>query len=149
MIKEWIEEYKPNSREDAEQALREIMQQIALAGLQRSGFFEKAAFYGGTALRIFSGLERFSEDLDFTLLEANPDFSLQPYLDGMLKEFEALGMQVTVKEKNKTNKTAIDSAFLKPGTEWKELILKDIISQEKMGSRPEIKIKLEVHLDHH
>ncbi|MEI8301449.1 MAG: nucleotidyl transferase AbiEii/AbiGii toxin family protein [Chlamydiota bacterium] len=144
MIKEWIEEYKPNSREDAEQALREIMQQIALAGLQRSGFFEKAAFYGGTALRIFYGLERFSEDLDFTLLEANPDFSLQPYLDGMLKEFEALGMQVTVKEKNKTNKTAIDSAFLKPGTEWKELILKDIISQEKMGSRPEIKIKLEV-----
>ena len=144
MIKEWIEEYKPNSREDAEQALREIMQQIALAGLQRSGFFEKAAFYGGTALRIFYGLERFSEDLDFTLLEANPDFSLQPYLDGMLKEFEALGMQVTVKEKNKTNKTAIDSAFLKPGTEWKELILKDIISQEKMGSRPEIKINLEV-----
>jgi predicted nucleotidyltransferase component of viral defense system len=144
MIKEWIEEYKPNSREDAEQALREIMQQIALAGLQRSGFFERAAFYGGTALRIFYGLERFSEDLDFTLLEANPDFSLQPYLDGMLKEFEALGMQVTVKEKNKTNKTAIDSAFLKPGTEWKELILKDIISQEKMGSRPEIKIKLEV-----
>ena len=144
MIKEWIEEYKPNSREDAEQALREIMQQIALAGLQRSGFFEKAAFYGGTALRIFYGLERFSEDLDFTLLEANPDFSLQPYLDGMLKEFEALGMQVTVKEKNKTNKTAIDSAFLKPGTEWKELILKDIISQEKMGSRPEINIKLEV-----
>ena len=144
MIKEWIEEYKPNSREDAEQALREIMQQIALAGLQRSGFFEKAAFYGGTALRIFYGLERFSEDLDFTLLEANPDFSLQPYLDGMLKEFEALGMQVTIKEKNKTNKTAIDSAFLKPGTEWKELILKDIISQEKMGSRPEIKIKLEV-----
>ena len=144
MIKEWIEEYKPNSREDAEQALREIMQQIALAGLQRSGFFEKAAFYGGTALRIFYGLERFSEDLDFTLLEANPDFSLQPYLNGMLKEFEALGMQVTVKEKNKTNKTAIDSAFLKPGTEWKELILKDIISQEKMGSRPEIKIKLEV-----
>ncbi len=144
MIKEWIEEYKPNSREDAEQALREIMQQIALAGLQRSGFFERAAFYGGTALRIFYGLERFSEDLDFTLLEANPDFSLQPYLDGMLKEFEALGMQVTVKEKNKTNKTPIDSAFLKPGTEWKELILKDIISQEKMDSRPEIKIKLEV-----
>lgn len=144
MIKEWIEEYKPANRDDAEQALREIMQQIALAGLQRSGFFEKAAFYGGTALRIFYGLERFSEDIDFTLLDVNPDFSLQPYLDGMVKEFEALGMQVTVKEKVKTNKTAIDSAFLKPGTEWKELILKGIISQEKMGSRPDIKIKLEV-----
>lgn len=144
MIKEWIEEYKPANRDDAEQALREIMQQIALAGLQRCGFFEKAAFYGGTALRIFYGLERFSEDIDFTLLDVNPDFSLQPYLDGMVKEFEALGMQVTVKEKVKTNKTAIDSAFLKPGTEWKELILKGIISQEKMGSRPDIRIKLEV-----
>lgn len=53
MIKEWLEEYKPANKEAAEQALREIMQEIALAGLQRSGFFEKAAFYGGTALRIF------------------------------------------------------------------------------------------------
>ena len=63
MIKEWLEEYKPINQEAAEQALREIMQEIALAGLQRSGFFEKAAFYGGTALRIFHGLQRFSEDL--------------------------------------------------------------------------------------
>ena len=144
MIKDWIEEYSPATREEAEQALREIMQQIALAGLQRSGFFEKAAFYGGTALRIFYGLERFSEDLDFTLLEVNPDFSLQPYLDGMKKEFEALGIQVSVKGKTKTQNTAIDSAFLKPGTEWMEIVLKDIIRQEKIGSRPEIKIKLEV-----
>jgi hypothetical protein len=144
MINEWIEEYKPVSRDEADQALREIMQQIALAGLQRSGFFEKAAFYGGTALRIFYGLERFSEDLDFTLLEVNPDFSLQPFLDGMKQEFEALGIQVSVKEKTKTQKKAIDSAFLKPGTQWKEIILKDIIRQEKIGSRPEIKIKLEV-----
>ena len=76
MIKEWLEEYKPVNQEAAEQALREIMQEIALAGLQRSGFFEKAAFYGGTALRIFHGLQRFSEDLDFSLLEINADFSL-------------------------------------------------------------------------
>lgn len=142
MIREWIEEYKPSDHDEAEQALREIMQEIALAGLQRSGFFEKAAFYGGTALRIFHGLERFSEDLDFSLLEVNQDFSLQPYLRGMVKEFEALGIEVNVKEKAK--KTAIDSAFLKPGTEWKELILKDIISREKIGMRPDIKIKIEV-----
>jgi hypothetical protein len=144
MIKEWIEKYKPASHDEAEQALREIMQEIALAGLQRSGFFEKAAFYGGTALRIFSALERFSEDLDFSLLEVNPDFSLQPYLDGMVKEFKALGIQVSVKEKNETKNTAIDSAFLKPDTEWKELILKDIITTEKISMRPDIKIKIEV-----
>lgn len=111
MIKEWIEEYKPASRDEADQALREIMQQVALAGLQRSGFFEKAAFYGGTSLRIFYGLERFSEDLDFTLLEVNPDFSLQPFLDGMKQEFEALGIQVSVKEKTQTQKQPLIQHF--------------------------------------
>ncbi len=59
MIKQWLEEYKPKTQEQAEQALREIMQEIALTGLQRSGFYEKAAFYGGTALRVFYGLDRF------------------------------------------------------------------------------------------
>lgn len=144
MIKEWLAEYNPLDHDAAEQALREIMQEIALAGLQRSGFFEKAAFYGGTALRIFYKLPRFSEDLDFSLLEADPGFKFQPYLDGMQKEFEALGIKVSVKEKEKVKKTNTDSAFLKPGTEWKELILKDIIPQEKVGMRPGIKIKIEV-----
>lgn len=144
MIKEWLEEYKPTNHGEAENALREIMQEIALAGLQRSGFFEKAAFYGGTALRIFYGVKRFSEDLDFSLLEVNPDFELQPYLDGLLEEFKALGIDVTVKEKVKTKQSAVDSAFLKPNTEWKELILKGIIPQERINIRPDIKIKLEV-----
>ncbi|HLO81375.1 MAG TPA: nucleotidyl transferase AbiEii/AbiGii toxin family protein [Chitinophagaceae bacterium] len=144
MIKEWLEEYKPANREQAEQALREIMQEIALAGLGRAGFFEKAAFYSGTALRIFYGVKRFSEDLDFSLLEVEPGFELGPYLDGVIKEFEALGIDVTIKEKLKSRKTAVDSAFLKPGTEWKEIILKEIIPQERIGMRPDIKIKIEV-----
>jgi predicted nucleotidyltransferase component of viral defense system len=144
MIREWLDQYQPKNNLQAEQALREIMQEIALAGLQRSGFFEKVAFYGGTALRIFHGLPRFSEDLDFSLLAKTPDFSLQSYLDGMLEQFKALGMQISVIEKNKTNKNAVDSAFLKADTTWKELVLKDIIPQEKTGMRPHIKIKLEV-----
>lgn len=144
MIREWLEEYKPKNQEEAESALREIIQEIALAGLQRSGFFEKAAFYGGTALRIFYGVTRFSEDLDFSLLEVNPDFQLQPYLDGMLSEFNALGIDVTVREKVKSKQTSVDSAFLKPGTKWKELVLKGIIPQEKISMRPDIKINLEV-----
>jgi hypothetical protein len=144
MIKEWLEDYKPTNHDEAENALREIMQEIALAGLQRSGFFEKAAFYGGTALRIFYGVKRFSEDLDFSLLEVNPDFELQPYLDGMVTEFKSLGIDVSVKEKVKTRQSAVDSAFLKPDTKWKELILKRIIPQERIRMRPDIKIKLEV-----
>lgn len=144
MIKEWLEEYKPANKEAAEQALREIMQEIALVGLQRSGFFEKAAFYGGTALRIFYHLDRFSEDLDFSLLEVDPDFLLEPYLEGMCKEFESLGIKVSVREKQKSVKTHVDSAFLKPDTEWKELILNSVIEQEGISVRPEIKIKIEV-----
>lgn len=144
MMKEWLEEYEPKTQAEVEQALREIMQEIALAGLQRSGFFEKAAFYGGTALRLFYGLDRFSEDLDFSLLEVNPDFSLKPYLEGIITEFSALGMQVSVKEKVKTKQTNIDSAFLKSDTVWKELVLEGVVPQAGIGIRPGIQIKIEV-----
>lgn len=144
MIKDWLDSYKPSNKEEALQALREIMQEIALAGLQRAGFFEKAAFYGGTALRIFYGLNRFSEDLDFSLLEVNPEFSLDKYLDAILTEFQSLGMEVSVKEKQKTNKTNIESAFLKSETIWRELVLEDVLPQNGLTQKANIKIKLEV-----
>jgi hypothetical protein len=144
MIKEWLDSYNPGNREDALQALREIMQEIALAGLQRAGFFEKAAFYGGTALRIFYGLDRFSEDLDFSLLEANPNFSLDKYLDAVAEEFESQGMRISIKEIEKTNKTNIESAFLKSETIWRELVLEQIIPQSGLDQKANITIKLEV-----
>lgn len=144
MIKEWLDEYKPTNKAEAEQALREIMQEIALAGLQRAGFFEKAAFYGGTALRVFYGLDRFSEDLDFSLLASDANFSLESYLEGIVTEFKSAGMEVSVKEKIKTNQNNIDSAFLKADTIWKELILEGVIPQEGLNMQPSIKIKLEV-----
>ena len=144
MIKEWIEEYKPRNQQEAEAALREIMQEVALAGLQRTGFFERAAFYGGTALRIFYGLDRFSEDLDFSLLAVIPEFSLEPHFKGIVAEFEAIGMEVSIKEKTKSVTSNIDSAFLKSETVWKELVLEGIIPQAGIQNPPTIKIKLEV-----
>lgn len=144
MIKEWFEQYHPGNKMEAEQALREILQEIALTGLYRSGFFDNAAFYGGTCLRIFYGLDRFSEGLDFSLLEPNPDFSLEPYLEGIVAEFRAAGMEVSVREKNKTLKSNIDSAFLKAETIWKELILDEVIPEEGLGEVPVIKVKIEV-----
>ena len=144
MIKEWLDTYKPGNKDEATQALREIMQEIALAGLHRAGFFEKAAFYGGTALRIFYGLDRFSEDLDFSLLKVNPHFSLNKYLDAVIAEFESLGMRVSVREKQKTNQINIESAFLNSETIWKELILEDIIPQSGLSQKANILIKLEV-----
>ncbi len=144
MIKEWIAEYKPQSEEETLDALREIMQEIALAGLSRTDFFEKAAFYGGTALRIFYKLDRFSEDLDFSLLEPNSNFSLEPYFAAIINEFEALGLTISIREKDKKNKTAIESAFLKSETIWKELVLEDIVKQAGIKSNKAIKIKIEV-----
>ena len=87
MIREWLDSYKPGNEQDAKDALREIMQEIALAGLYRAGFFERAAFYGGMALRIFYGLDRFSEDLDFSLLEVNPEFDLGKYQEAILLSY--------------------------------------------------------------
>jgi predicted nucleotidyltransferase component of viral defense system len=145
MIKEWISQYDPKNTDAVLSALREIMQEVALAGLSRTNFFEKAAFYGGTSLRIFYGLDRFSEDLDFSLLQENPDFSLEPYFDTIIDEFKAIGMQVSIREKEKIEKTNIDSAFLKSETEWKELVLENIVKQE--GIKPTnriVKIKIEV-----
>ncbi|MBO6286359.1 MAG: nucleotidyl transferase AbiEii/AbiGii toxin family protein, partial [Bacilli bacterium] len=69
-----LSKYHPKNHEERENAIKEIIQEIALAGLSRGGFFDKAAFYGGTCLRIFHGLDRFSEDLDFALLSKDPNF---------------------------------------------------------------------------
>lgn len=144
MIREWLDSYKPANEQEAKDALREIMQEIALAGLSRAGFFEKAAFYGGTALRIFYGLDRFSEDLDFSLLSADPDFHLGRYQEAIIHEFEALGMKVSIREKKKAIESAIDSAFLKSETLWKELILEGIVPQQGINRIANIKIKIEV-----
>jgi len=119
-------------------ALREVMQEIALAGLYRRGFFGKAAFYGGTCLRIFQQLPRFSEDLDFSLLQSEPAFSLEPYLRGLEEKFAALGIDVEIQVKSKAAPSAIISAFLKPST---------TIVQLAVSGPKELKIKLEVDTD--
>jgi predicted nucleotidyltransferase component of viral defense system len=147
MIKEWLESYKPKNREEAQSALREIMQEIALAGLYRSGFFDKVAFYGGTALRIFHKLDRFSEDLDFSLLQVQQDFSLEKYQDAIINEFAALGMNVSISEKQKVKQSNINSAFLKSETLWRELKLETIIPQIGVETKANIKIKIEVDTD--
>jgi predicted nucleotidyltransferase component of viral defense system len=144
MIKEWIAEYNPKNEEEILDALREIMQEITLAALSRNDFFEKAGFYGGTALRIFYGLDRFSEDLDFSLLEGDDTFTLEPYFSAIHSEFESLGIKVNIKEREKRQQSSIESAFLKTETIWKELILEDVVKQTGVKSNKPIKIKIEV-----
>lgn len=143
-----LAKYACQSRKDYENALKEIIQEIALLGLWRAKFFEKAAFYGGTALRILYGLDRFSEDLDFSLLSKDPSFSLKAYLQAVHIELQSLGFDVAVEEKTKVSDSAIQSAFIKAGTKEHLLKIKVPFSIQKIIHRDEIlKIKLEVDID--
>lgn len=98
-------------------ALYEVMQQVALAGLARGGFFQEAAFYGGTCLRLFHGLKRYSEDMDFSLIKKNPDFQFEKYFPAIIEEARLLGREVSITKKDKRNFGRVESAFLKDTTD--------------------------------
>ncbi len=147
IINQMLEKYSIESEQDLTGALKEIYQEITLLGLYRGQFFTKAAFYGGTSLRILYGLKRFSDDLDFSLLEKNPSFKLEPYFSFIKNEFEALGVRIQINSKLKTNDFSnIASAFLKNDTSVFELNLSPVfhpfINQKQ--SEKSIKIKIEV-----
>ena len=147
-IEQMLKNYQIENIYDQKNAMKEIMQEIVLCGLSRTGFFQKAAFYGGTALRIFYGLDRFSEDLDFSLVTADPDFDLTVYFPVLEKEVRAFGLHVTIQEKEKTKESNIRSAFLKGNT--KEHLLLFYADEDLAGSvaRSElIKIKFEVDIN--
>lgn len=109
--------YEIRTAADRRNALYEVMQQVVLSGLNRGGFFKEAAFYGGTCLRIFHGLNRFSEDMDFSLLKKNPDFSLETYFPAIIEECKLLGREVTITRKDKSHFGKVESAFLKDNTD--------------------------------
>lgn len=140
--------YKCRSEADYKNALIEIMQEVALLGLWRAKFFEHAAFYGGTALRILYGLDRFSEDLDFSLLKPQPKFDLSPYLSAVKTELHGMGFNVSVESRKKKVETATESAFIKTGT--KESLLKIDVPKEisqRLQHNAVLEIKLEVDTD--
>jgi len=96
-----LSRYEIHTKDDKTNALHEVMQEITLAGLYKAGFFSKAAFYGGTCLRIFHGLQRFSEDMDFSLLSPDKNFTLDDYFEPVIAEFKALGKRGCYDQKNK------------------------------------------------
>ncbi|MDL2228204.1 nucleotidyl transferase AbiEii/AbiGii toxin family protein [Bacteroidales bacterium OttesenSCG-928-K03] len=132
-----LSRYPLATKDDLTNATHEVMQQITLAGLYRGGFFDRAGFFGGTCLRIFYGLQRFSEDMDFSLLQADEKFSLENYFEPITTEFKALGKEVVINKKVKTAQTNIESAFLKENTEIYDL---------QFSTERKIKIKIEVDI---
>lgn len=112
-----IRQHNTDGEDGMRNALYEVMQQVVLSGLYRGGFFNEAAFYGGTCLRIFHGLKRYSEDMDFSLLRKNPDFHLESYFPAIIEEAKLLGREVTITKKKKKNFGKVESAFLKDNTD--------------------------------
>ena len=113
---EMVAAYNPQNATQKTNAQHQVMQQIVLAGLQKGGFFEHAAFYGGTCLRIFHGLPRFSEDMDFTLVEKNPTIHLENYFQPIREVFALTGKDVVITKKEKLHFGRVESAFLKEDT---------------------------------
>jgi predicted nucleotidyltransferase component of viral defense system len=112
MIQERLEGYNCQSVQEEEFALKEITQELALHSLYNAGFFKKAAFQGGTCLRVLYGLNRFSEDLDFALLEPDRKFDLRDYLVSIQDELKAFGYDVRISSRVSADHV-IQSAFLK------------------------------------
>ena len=127
--------YPQETEQQKHNARIETAQQIVLAGLARSDFFSKAAFYGGTCLRIFHNLQRFSEDMDFSLMQTDGQFNWENYFPYIEQEFYALGRSVTITRKNKQSFGKVESAFLKDNTEVVNL---------QFQTEKSIKIKIEV-----
>ena len=147
-IEQMLKTYQVENVYDRKNAMKEIMQELVLCGLSRAGFFKKAAFYGGTALRIFYGLDRFSEDLDFSLKAADLDFELKEYIPMLEKEIKSFGLNVSISEKKKIKDSNIRSAFLKGNTKEHMLLF---YADEKLATNvaqnEAIKIKLEIDVN--
>lgn len=130
-----LSRYPMDSADARRNATYEVLQQVVLSGLYRGGFFGEAAFYGGTCLRIFHGLDRFSEDMDFTLLRKDPGFSMERYFPAIVDECRLLGREVEITLKDKRTFGKVESAFLKDNTDVYNLSFR---------TEKSVKIKIEV-----
>ncbi|MDH5389383.1 MAG: nucleotidyl transferase AbiEii/AbiGii toxin family protein [Gammaproteobacteria bacterium] len=138
LIKKRLAEYKVTLVEE-ENALKEIVQEVMLFALWRADFFEVAAFQGGTSLRILHGLSRFSEDMDFILLEPNVEFSWQPYLESLVETCQEFGIEPEAIDKARMDQR-VKKALIKDTSIANQL---DLSFMDELNGR-KLKIKLEI-----
>lgn len=146
--------YGATTEQERRNAIFEVNQQVILAGLYNGGFFDMAAFYGGTCLRIFQGLQRFSEDMDFSLLAPDDKFDFTKYFQPIIDEFAIVGREVEIKKKDKKSFGKVESAFLKDNTDVydvsfqtdKSIKIKiEVDTQPPLNFRTEQKLLLQPH----
>lgn len=141
IIDEKLATYTPNTIEDEEHALKEILQEIALYGLANTNFFDKAIFHGGSALRILYGLPRFSEDLDFLLKKPNPHFQWEPYMDAIIATCKQYGVHPEITDKSRVSKT-VKKMFLKDDSIGKVI---DLSFAHHPGKKLAIKFEIDTN----
>lgn len=143
MVLDRLDSYNCTSSIEEEHAIREITQEVALAALGRTNFFKYAVFQGGTCLRIFYGLNRFSEDMDFVLKKMNRNFTLQPHLQAVSNELKAYGYDIEIADRSRVD-TTVRKAFIKDDSLGKILQLQ---YADTSGPLMKIRIKFEVDIN--
>lgn len=143
LIEYRLQQYSILSKQDELNAIKEIVQEIILAGLSRSDFFKQAAFQGGTCLRIVYGLPRFSEDLDFILIQPDKNFIWQPYLTLILTELKAYGFQVEGQDRSKAD-TNIKKAFIKDDS-FGQILKMNYKRNASDAQKIQIKLEIDIH----
>ena len=141
VIQQKLQTYNPQSEEEEENAIKEITQEVALYGLEKAGFFKKAAFLGGTCLRVVHGLDRFSEDLDFVLKEKDFQFDLSEYLDEVVITMNQFGYGIEIEGEDKADAN-VKSRFIKDDS-----IKKLLKFEHKLDHRKKIQIKVEIDVN--
>ncbi|VAW84676.1 hypothetical protein MNBD_GAMMA17-2132 [hydrothermal vent metagenome] len=139
LIQKRLVEYSASGPVEEENALKEIVQEIMLFALWQADFFKVAAFQGGTSLRILHGLNRFSEDIDFILLEPDPAFSWQPYLDLLADTCKEFGIEPEALDRSRMDRN-VKAALIKDRSIANQLNLSFINNQRNQ----KLKIKLEI-----
>lgn len=141
--------YDITTEQHKRNAIFEVYQQVILAGLYNGGFFNEAAFYGGTCLRIFHGLQRFSEDMDFSLLAPNENFDFTQYFQPIIDQFALVGREVEIRKKDKKHFGKVESAFLKDNTDVYDITFqteKSVKIKIEVDTQPPLKFKTEQKL---
>lgn len=139
-----VEDYHPKDHIQKRHVIKEIIQEIVMCGLSKSGFFNDAAFYGDSALRIFYGLNRFSEDLDLALQTENADFDLTAYLPTLESMVNSFGLNIVLETQNKSKNSEIQSAFLKKDTFENFLLFYPNELVRGVNKNEKVKIKFEI-----
>lgn len=149
LFNQMLSAYDLTTEQQKLNATFEVNQQIILAGLYNGGFFNEAAFYGGTCLRIFHGLQRFSEDMDFSLLAPNDKFDFTNFFQPIIDQFALVGRDIEIKKKDKKNFSKVESAFLKDNTDVYDVTFPTEMSVKikiKVDTQPPLKFNTEQRL---